>query len=149
MSNNLNKNKNINESKKVEFKNYRIQGVLLDNSKSIYYALQGVYGIGKTRAKIILHDAQIVPETKTHLITEEQFSKIQEIIEKMSIKLEGDLRQEVYSNINTLKTIRSYRGIRHKAGLPVRGQNTRKNARTRKGKVKIAVGGLNKPIAKK
>lgn len=129
--------------------NTKILGVNLDSSKKILYSLQGLYGIGKTRATKILAVAKVDPSTRLKDVDEEDFNKVRSEVESGEYIIEGDLRQKIYRDISRLKTIKSYRGMRHKQGLPVRGQNTRKNARTRKGKVKMAVGGLNKPVAKK
>lgn len=129
--------------------NTKILGVNLSTNNFILYSLQEIYGIGKNRASEILTKVDINPETKTGDLTEEEFSKIRSEVETGGYVLEGDLRQKIYRDINRLKTIKCYRGIRHKVGLPARGQNTRSNARTRKGRVKIAVGGLNKPVEKK
>jgi small subunit ribosomal protein S13 len=113
------------------------------------YSLQGIYGIGKSKAAEVLAKLGINPETKVKDMDDDTFAKIRAEIESGEYLVEGDLRQKVYRDIARLKAIKAYRGIRHKVGLPVRGQNTKKNARTRKGKVKIAVGGLNKPVSKK
>lgn len=129
--------------------NTKILGVNLDPSKKILYSLQGLYGIGKTRAAKILANVKVDPEMRLKDVKEEDFNKVRSEVETGGYLIEGDLRQKIYRDISRLKTIKSYRGNRHRAGLPVRGQNTRRNARTRKGKVKIAVGGLNKPVAKK
>lgn len=129
--------------------NTKILGVTLNPSKSVLYSLQGIYGIGKTSSARILAKLGIAPETKTKDVSEDDFSRIRAEIESGEYLVEGDLRQKVYRDIARLKAIKTYRGMRHKAGLPVRGQKTKKNARTRKGKVKIAVGGLNKPVSKK
>lgn len=129
--------------------NIRILGVLLNSEKQVFYSIQSVYGIGSSLANKFLQKAGIEKTKKTHELTEDEQSKLQKVLEESEYKFEGDLKQQVYNNINSLRMIKSYRGIRHKLGLPVRGQKTRKNARTRKGKVKMAVGGLNKPISKK
>lgn len=129
--------------------NTKILGVTLSQSKSVLYSLQGIYGIGKSKAAEILAKLGINPETKVKDMDDDTFSKIRAEIESGEYLVEGDLRQKVYRDIARLKTIKTYRGIRHRVGLPVRGQTTKKNARTRKGKVKIAVGGLNKPVSKK
>lgn len=129
--------------------NTKILGVNLDTKKKILYSLQGIFGIGKTTAENILAKVKISPETKTSELNEDQMTTIRTEVETGGYLAEGDLRQKIYKDIARLKSIKSYRGIRHRNGLPVRGQNTKKNARTRKGRVKIAVGGLNKPIAKK
>jgi small subunit ribosomal protein S13 len=129
--------------------NTKILGVTLNQSKSVVYSLQGIYGIGKSKAAKVLEKVGVSPETKVKDMDDETFSKIRAEIESGEYLVEGDLRQKIYRDIARLKAIKAYRGIRHKVGLPVRGQNTKKNARTRKGKVKMAVGGLNKPVSKK
>lgn len=131
-------------------KSYKILGVSLDLSKQVLYSLQVVYGVGKKTAKDILDTTGVPCSKLTRDLTEEEFSRIREEVESSGKYLvEGDLRQRIYKNIANMKAIRSYRGVRHKLGLPVNGQNTRGNARTRKGKAKMAVGGLNKPVSKK
>lgn len=129
--------------------NTKILGVTLNSNKSILYSLQGIYGIGLSSAKKILHNVGIEPSQKVKEMEEDDFAKVRTEVEKGEYLVEGDLRQKLYRDINRLKTIKAYRGIRHKVGLPVRGQKTKKNARTRKGKVKIAIGGLNKAVSKK
>lgn len=129
--------------------NTKILGVTLNGNKSILYSLQGIYGIGHTTAGKILEKVGVKPSERVKDMSEEDFSKVRSEVENGEYVVEGDLRQKIYRDITRLKTIKSYRGIRHKVGLPVRGQNTKKNARTRKGRVKIAVGGLNKPVSKK
>lgn len=129
--------------------NTKILGVNLDPSKKVLYAIQGIYGIGKKTAEKILLKAKVDPDIRLKDVEEDDFNKVRSEIESGEYLIEGDLRQKVYRDIARLKAIKSYRGYRHRVGLPVRGQNTRKNARTRKGRVKIAVGGLNKPVEKK
>lgn len=129
--------------------NTKILGITTNPNKAIFYALQDIYGIGETLSKSILAKSKIALVAKVKDISEEDFSLIRVEVESGNYLLEGDLRQKIYRDISRLKAIKSYRGSRHKMGLPVRGQNTRKNARTRKGKVKMAVGGLNKPVGKK
>lgn len=109
----------------------RIAGVDLPNNKKIEIALTYIYGIGRTTSKKILQATGVDPNKRVKDLTEEEISKLREEIEN-NYKVEGDLRQEVASNIRRLIEIGCYRGIRHKRGLPVRGQRTRCNARTRK-----------------
>lgn len=125
----------------------RILGVDIPNEKQVEIALTYIYGIGPVTAKKIVTTAKIDPTTRAKDLTQADISKIYEFIEK-NLTVEGELRQRIFQHIKRLRDIRSYRGMRHKAGLPVRGQNTRKNARTRKGRSKIAVGGLNKTVSK-
>ncbi len=117
----------------------RIAGVDLPRDKRIEIALTYIYGIGRSTAKEVLARAGVDPDKRTREITEEEASKIREIIERDYV-IEGDLRQEIQSNIQRLVEIGSYRGLRHRRGLPVRGQRTRTNARTRKGKRKTVKG---------
>ncbi|MDU7650010.1 MAG: 30S ribosomal protein S13 [Anaerococcus vaginalis] len=110
----------------------RIAGIDLPREKRAEIGLTYIYGIGKSSAQEILEKAGINPDTKMKDLTEGELGKIREILDDYTI--EGDLRREVSMNIRNLREINCYRGIRHKRGLPVRGQNTKNNARTRKGK---------------
>lgn len=110
----------------------RISGVDLPRDKRIEYALPYIFGIGLTLSKEILEKTKINPDTRVRDLTEEEVSKLREIIDK-DYKVEGDLRREEALNIKRLIEIGSYRGRRHRMGLPVRGQKTKTNARTRKG----------------
>jgi small subunit ribosomal protein S13 len=109
----------------------RISGVDIPNEKRIVISLQYIYGIGETTSQNILKAANVSEDIRTKDLTEEQLSAIRTQVAK--IKVEGDLRREVALNIKRLMEIGCYRGMRHRRGLPVRGQNTRTNARTRKG----------------
>lgn len=117
-------------------------GVLMPDQKRVDYALTLIFGIGWTRAQMILEKTGIAPETRVKNITEEESKKLTAFIEK-SFKVEGDLREEQSGNIKRLREIGSYRGIRHGLGLPTRGQRTRSNARTKRGRRKT-VGALSK-----
>jgi len=110
----------------------RIAGVDLPRNKRIEVALTYIYGIGFPTSKKILQEAVINPDKKANDLTEEAIAKRREIIEN-NYKVEGDLRREVSQNIRRLIDLGTYRGLRHRYGLPVRGQRTRTNARTRKG----------------
>ena len=110
----------------------RISGVDLPRNKRVEVALQYLYGIGKTRAKTIVETAGFDKALRTDALTDEQVAKLRSIIEG-SFKVEGDLRREVGLSIKRLMDLGCYRGLRHKKGLPARGQRTRSNARTRKG----------------
>ncbi len=110
----------------------RILGVDIPKEKTIWIALTYIYGIGRTRSTEILKQAQIDPMKRAKDLSEEEVARISEIIQK-NYKIEGELRREVSQNIKRLMEINCYRGIRHKKGLPVRGQRTKTNARTRKG----------------
>jgi len=121
----------------------RISGVDLPRTKRVEVGLTYIYGIGLTTAKKILADTGIDPDTRVQDLAESDISKLREYIEH-NLKVEGDLRREVSLNVKRLIEIGSYRGIRHRRGLPVRGQNTKQNARTRKGPKRQAVGGKKK-----
>ncbi len=110
----------------------RILGVDIPKDKTIWIALTYIYGIGRSRSSEILKQAQIDPMKRAKDLSEAEIARITEIIQK-NYKVEGDLRREVAQNIKRLMEINCYRGIRHKKGLPVRGQRTKTNARTRKG----------------
>lgn len=110
----------------------RIAGVDLPNDKRIEIALTYIYGIGNTSASEIIKATGINPDTRVKDLSEEEVAKIRDQIEN-NYKVEGDLKREVQSNIKRLTDIGCYRGRRHRLGLPVRGQNTKNNARTRKG----------------
>jgi len=117
----------------------RIAGVDLPRDKRIEIALTYVYGIGRTTAAQILEKTGINPSTRMRDITEDEAARLREVIER-DYTIEGDKRREVQSNIQRLIEIGTYRGQRHRKGLPVRGQRTRTNARTRKGKRKTVAG---------
>jgi small subunit ribosomal protein S13 len=116
----------------------RIAGVDLPRDKRIEVALTYIYGIGPTLSKRVLRTTGINPDTRVRELTEEEIGKLRETLDK-DFHVEGDLRREVSLNIKRLMEIGSYRGLRHRRGLPVRGQNTKNNARTRKG-IKRTVG---------
>ena len=113
----------------------RIAGVDLPRDKRIEYALPYIYGIGLTLSREILAKTGINPDTRVRDLTEEEVAKIRETLDA-DYKVEGDLRSEIQMNIKRLMDIGCYRGVRHRNGLPVRGQSTKNNARTRKGKKK-------------
>ena len=113
----------------------RIAGVTIPNDKRAEVALTYIYGIGQSKANLILKQAQINPDTQVKNLTDQQANKLRELIEK-SHKVEGELKREVLSNIKRLKEIGSYRGARHIKGLPVRGQRTKTNSRTVRGNVR-------------
>ncbi len=125
----------------------RIAGVTIPNEKQVWIALTSVYGIGRTTSKAILAAAKIEPTTRVKDIAEAEEQKINDII-STRYTVEGDLKRLVTNNIKRIKDINTYKGLRHKAGLPVNGQRTRTNARTRKGKA-IAVGGAQPKAASK
>ncbi|CAG9614200.1 MULTISPECIES: 30S ribosomal protein S13 [Bacillus] len=109
----------------------RIAGVDIPRDKRVVISLTYVFGIGRTTAEKILAEAGVSEETRVRDLTEDELGRIRDIVDR--IKVEGDLRREVSLNIKRLMEIGSYRGLRHRRGLPVRGQNSKNNARTRKG----------------
>jgi small subunit ribosomal protein S13 len=117
----------------------RIQGVDLPRDKRVEIALTYIYGIGLTRSKEILSEVGVDPDTRVNDLTDSQSTGLRDYITK-SFKVEGDLRREVQMNIKRLVEIGCYRGIRHKRGLPVHGQRTKSNGRTRKGPKKTVAG---------
>ena len=117
----------------------RIEGVDLPRSKRIEVGLTYIYGIGQTRAKEIITETDVNPDTRVKDLTEKDVSAIREYITK-NYQVEGDLRRDVQMNIKRLVEIGCYRGLRHRRGLPVHGQRTKTNARTRKGPKKTVAG---------
>jgi len=117
----------------------RISGIDIPVNKQAWVSLQYIYGIGPSLSYKILSQAGIAPEVRVKDLTEAEVSKLRDIIDKQ-IRVEGELRKEVSSNIKRLIEIGSYRGLRHRHGLPARGQRTRTNARTKKGKPKTVAG---------
>jgi small subunit ribosomal protein S13 len=138
----------------TNFKNFkllimaRIAGINLPNEKRIEAALPYIYGVGLPLSKKILAATKVDPNKRTKDLSEEELNKVREFIEK-SYKVEGQLRQEVLLNIKRLKEIGAYRGIRHIRGLPVRGQRTKTNSRTRRGNVRKTAGSGRKNSAEK
>ncbi len=125
----------------------RIAGVDLPRNKRLGIALTYIYGIGRNSARVICDKAGIDPASNSDVLSDGEVVQLREIIEK-DYKVEGDLRREVSQNIKMLMDIGCYRGLRHRRGLPVRGQRTHTNARTRKGPKKT-VAGKKKTLAKK
>lgn len=117
----------------------RIAGIDVPDRKKVYYALQYIHGIGPKFAAEILAECQIEPNTKANELDEQQLAQINSTIDDNYL-VEGALRRQIGQNIQRLKDVRSYRGDRHRRGLPVRGQRTRCNARTRKGRKKTVAG---------
>jgi small subunit ribosomal protein S13 len=124
----------------------RIAGVNIPNPQHAEIALTAIYGIGRTRAREICASAGIAPSTKIKDVTDAQMDKLRDQVAKFAV--EGDLRREVSMNIKRLMDLGSYRGLRHRRGLPVRGQRTRTNARTRKGPRKAVRASSGKPAGK-
>ena len=117
----------------------RIAGIDLPRDKAVLYALPVLYGIGKHNVHDLVAKAGVDPRKKIRDLDEGEIGRIREVLDK-DFQVEGDLRREVQGNIRRLMEIGCYRGIRHRRGLPTRGQNTRHNARTRKGKPKTVAG---------
>lgn len=121
----------------------RIAGVDLPQNKQVWVGLTYIYGIGQTRSRKILASAQVDQVTKVKDLTEDEVRRIRSVIQEEG-RVEGDLRKEVSQNVKRLMEIGSYRGVRHRKGLPVRGQRTSTNARSRKGPRRAAVAGKKK-----
>lgn len=121
----------------------RIAGVDLPRKKRVFIGLTYIFGVGRPSSTKILKDTSIAPDTRVEDLSEDEIIRLRENIEK-NYKVEGDLRREVSMDIKRLMDIGCYRGLRHRKGLPVRGQQTRTNARTRKGPKKQSVGGKKK-----
>ena len=125
----------------------RILGITLPDEKRIEIALTALYGIGRSRAKSILLDAKVDFAKKAKDITADEENAIKKVMETM--KFEGDLKREVAANVKRLKDIKAYRGVRHQRGLPVNGQRTKTNSRTRRGNVRKTMGTGRKVAEKK
>ena len=117
----------------------RVAGVDIPNDKRIDVALRAIYGVGPTIAIKVAHAAQIAPESKVRDLSEEELNRVRDIVDKQYI-VEGDLRRQVQQNLRRLVEINSYRGTRHRRGLPVRGQRTKTNARSKRGTRKTVAG---------
>lgn len=124
----------------------RISGINIPDNKKIEYALPYIYGVGLSSAQKIVRRAQIDPSKRARDLNAQEVGRIREIIEK-NYRIEGDLRREIAVNIKRLRELNAYRGIRHMRGLPVRGQRTRTNSRTRRGNVRRTAGSGRKPAA--
>ncbi|MBT4123899.1 MAG: 30S ribosomal protein S13 [Candidatus Pacebacteria bacterium] len=123
----------------------RIAGTDIPEHKKVVYSLRSVFGVGKKVAQEVVAQAKIDPDTRARDLTSEEINKIQRILEKYP--LEGDLRRMVSDNVQRLKRIKSYRGLRHSMGLPVRGQRTKVNSRTVRGGGRRTVGSVSKEAA--
>lgn len=117
----------------------RIAGINIPDNKKIEYSLPYIYGIGLPLARKIVKQANINPDTRAKDLNQQEVGRIRDIIEK-SFKIEGDLRREIAANIKRLRELGAYRGLRHMRGLPVRGQRTKTNSRTRRGNVRRTMG---------
>jgi small subunit ribosomal protein S13 len=122
----------------------RIAGVNIPTNKRIEVGLTYVYGIGRSTANEILKKAKVDPDTAVKDLTEDEVVKLREAVE--SLEVEGDLRRERSQNVKRLQEIGSYRGMRHRRGLPTRGQRTKTNARARKGPRRLSIAGKPKPM---
>ncbi|KGI05794.1 30S ribosomal protein S13 [Oenococcus oeni] len=118
----------------------RIAGIDLPRDKKIVIGLTYIYGIGNTTAEKVLAEAGVSEDVRVRDLSPEDEDKVRAAVDKLNLTLEGDLRREVSLNIKGLQEIASYRGIRHRRGLPVRGQHTKNNARTRKGPARAIAG---------
>ena len=124
----------------------RLVGINLPDNKRIDIALTYIYGVGRSNVYPILKEANIEPEKRSHTLNEDELGRLQKALEKY--KIEGDLRAEIYENTKRLREISSYRGVRHTRGLPVHGQRTRSNARTKRGK-RVTIGAIRKEVAER
>jgi small subunit ribosomal protein S13 len=124
----------------------RVAGVNIPDSKRVEIGLTYIFGIGLTRSQKILQIANISPDIRVKDLTDAELNKIREVIEK-HYKVEGDLRREVTQNVSRLKEVAAYRGVRHKLGLPTRGQRTKTNSRTKRGK-KVSAGSGRRKVTK-
>jgi small subunit ribosomal protein S13 len=124
----------------------RVAGIEIPNDKRLWVSIMNIYGIGESKAKELCEATKLDKDKFVKDMTETELDIVRKYIEE-NFKVEGELRQSIFRDIKRLKDIRSYRGIRHKLGLPVRGQRTRHNARTRKGK-SLPVGGLKRKLEK-
>ncbi len=125
----------------------RIAGVDIPKTKKVGTALTYIYGIGPAAAMKILEEARVSPDTRTNTLTEDQVARIRDVIDA-NHTVEGDLRKEISMNIKRLMDLGTYRGLRHRKGLPARGQRTHTNARTRKGPRKGAITRKKEPTKK-
>ncbi|HQU08590.1 MAG: 30S ribosomal protein S13 [Verrucomicrobia bacterium 21-51-4] len=125
----------------------RIFGVDIPDNKLVEYSLRYIYGVGPARARLIVEALRLDPAMRAKDLTEEQLNKVSAFIAENNYKVEGDLRRDISANLKRLQAIQCYRGIRHRKGLPVRGQRTSTNARTRKGARRTV--GIQKPAAAK
>lgn len=124
----------------------RIAGIDIPEKKKLFIALRYIYGVGPTNVVEVLTKAGINGDKRTHELTAEELSRLQKTVDEM--KVEGDLRKEIAQNITRLRSISAYRGLRHAKGLPSRGQRTRTNARTKRGK-RVTIGALKKEVLAK
>ena len=124
----------------------RIAGINIPDNKKILYSLPYIYGVGLPMARKIVAQAQVNPDTRAKDLSQQEVGRIRDVIEK-NFKIEGELRREIATNIKRLRELNTYRGTRHMRGLPVRGQRTKTNSRTRRGNVRRTMGSGRKPAA--
>jgi small subunit ribosomal protein S13 len=124
----------------------RIAGIDIPDHKKVYFSLQYVYGVGEKIARDVLNEARVDGDKRSRELTADEVNRIQRVLEKYNV--EGNLRRLVNENVDRLKRVKAYRGLRHAAGLPARGQRTRSNARTKRG-AKRTVGSMTKEMAAK
>jgi small subunit ribosomal protein S13 len=124
----------------------RIAGIDIPDHKKIYFSLQYVYGVGDKIAQDVLNEARVDGDKRARELTADEVNRVQRVLEKYNV--EGNLRRLVNENVDRLKRVKAYRGLRHAAGLPARGQRTRSNARTKRG-AKRTVGSMTKEMAAK
>ena len=124
----------------------RIVGVTIPDEKRVDIALSYIYGIGRKNVSVVLQKAEVAGDKRAKTLTEEEIKRLTKILE--TYKIEGDLKAEIAGNIRRLRDIGSYRGLRHAHGLPVRGQRTRSNARTKRGK-RVTIGAIKKEVMAK
>ena len=125
----------------------RLAGIDIPDNKKVRIALRYIYGIGPKLAESVINETNVDGDKRAKDLTGEEINRIQRVLEKHNV--EGNLRRLIRENVDRLKRIGSYRGLRHKAGLPTRGQRTRSNARTRRGKKRVAIGSMTKEMAAK
>ncbi len=128
----------------------RLAGVTIPDNKKVEYALSSIYGIGLASAQKIVKQTRIDPNTRARDLTPQEVNRLREVIEKEEYRIEGELRREIMMNMKRLRELKTYRGIRHIRGLPVRGQRTKTNSRTRRGNVRKTMGSGKKaaPVPK-
>lgn len=124
----------------------RVVGVTIPDEKKVSYALPYIYGIGPSNVKQVLKDADVDPDKRAKDLTEDEIKRLTKVLEKY--KIEGDLKADIAANVRRLRDIGAYRGVRHTRGLPSRGQRTRSNARTKRGK-RVTIGAIKKEVMAK
>jgi small subunit ribosomal protein S13 len=125
----------------------RIAGIDIPDHKKTLYSLQSIYGVGKKVAQDVVNEAKVDPNKRARDLNGDEINRIQRVLEKVNV--EGNLRRVINDNVDRLKRIKTYRGARHAAGLPARGQRTRSNSRTRRGGGRRTIGSMTKEMAAK